>query len=142
MSLSQEIGEMVFAKLKTFFAKLIFSRQFFFCSERFPFSKIPKKSFGGKKSTQQKSFLTQQKKVHRSQEIYATHTTTLLYEYCRNSTMPVSIKVLHYKKWQHFHFLKSFNVTLEANINVIKVFPCFFHVFSTFFFSIQNSTNR
>jgi hypothetical protein len=44
-------GNMVFAKLKNFFAKLIFSRQIFFCSERFPFSKIPKKVLAGKKST-------------------------------------------------------------------------------------------
>jgi hypothetical protein len=50
---------MVFAKLKNFFAKLIFSRQNFFCSEkRFPFFKISKKVLAGKKSTYQKSFLT------------------------------------------------------------------------------------
>jgi hypothetical protein len=43
---------MIFAKLKNFFAKLIFSRQFCFSSERFPFSKIPKKKvLAGKKST-------------------------------------------------------------------------------------------
>jgi hypothetical protein len=36
-------GKMVFAKL------IFFPANFFFCSERFPFSKILKKSFGGKK---------------------------------------------------------------------------------------------
>jgi hypothetical protein len=42
---------MVFAKLKNFFAKLIFSHQnFFFAQKDFPFSKYQKK-FGGKKST-------------------------------------------------------------------------------------------
>jgi hypothetical protein len=44
-------GKIIFAKLKNFFAKLIFSRQIFFCSERFPFSRIPKKDLAGKKST-------------------------------------------------------------------------------------------
>jgi hypothetical protein len=38
---------MVFAKLKNFFAKLIFFPPNFFCSERFPFSKIPKKVLAG-----------------------------------------------------------------------------------------------
>ncbi len=43
-------GKMVFAKLKNFFAKLIFSRQiFFFAQKDFPFPKYQKKSFGGKK---------------------------------------------------------------------------------------------
>jgi hypothetical protein len=51
-------GKMVFANLKNFFAKLIFSRQIFFCSERFPFTKIPTKVLAGKKSTWQKSLLT------------------------------------------------------------------------------------
>jgi hypothetical protein len=54
---------MVFAKLKNFFAKLIFSRQFCFRSERFPFSKIPKKSFGGKKINLAKKFFNLAKKV-------------------------------------------------------------------------------
>jgi hypothetical protein len=38
-------------KGKMVFAKLIFSRQILFCSERFAFSKIPKKVLAGKKST-------------------------------------------------------------------------------------------
>jgi hypothetical protein len=42
-------GKMVFAKLKKFFAKLILFPPKNFCSKRFPFSKLPKKSFGGKK---------------------------------------------------------------------------------------------
>jgi hypothetical protein len=42
---------MVFAKLKNFFAKLIFSRQNFFCSEkRFTFSKIPQKKIWREKN--------------------------------------------------------------------------------------------
>ncbi len=58
-------GKMVFAKLKNFFTKLIFSRQNFFCSEkRFPFSKIPqKKKFGGKKINLAKKFFNSAKKV-------------------------------------------------------------------------------
>jgi hypothetical protein len=47
---------MVFAKLKNFFAKLIFSRQIFFA--QISLFQNTKKSFGGKKSTWQKSFLT------------------------------------------------------------------------------------
>jgi hypothetical protein len=54
---------MVFAKLKNFFAKLIFSRQNSFCSERFSFSKILKKSFGGKKINLTKKFFNLAKKV-------------------------------------------------------------------------------
>jgi hypothetical protein len=49
-------GKMVFAKLKNFFAKLIFSRQNFFCSERFPISKIQKKVLAGKNQLSQKVF--------------------------------------------------------------------------------------
>ncbi len=37
-------------KGKMVFAKLIFFPPNFFCSERFPFSKIPKKKVGGKKN--------------------------------------------------------------------------------------------
>jgi hypothetical protein len=51
-------GKMVFAKLKNFFTKLIFFPPTFFCSERFPFSKV----LAGKKSTLQKSFITWQKR--------------------------------------------------------------------------------
>jgi hypothetical protein len=53
-------GKMVFAKLKNFFDKLIFSRQNFFCLERFPFSKIPKKR---KKINLAKKFFNLAKKV-------------------------------------------------------------------------------
>jgi hypothetical protein len=41
-------GKMVFAKLKNFFAKLIFFPQNFFPQKGFPFLKY-QKSFGGKK---------------------------------------------------------------------------------------------
>jgi hypothetical protein len=41
---------MVFAKLKNFFAKLIFSRQIFLL-RKFSLFQNTKKSFGGKKST-------------------------------------------------------------------------------------------
>jgi hypothetical protein len=53
------LGHTFFAKLKNFFAKLIFSRQNFF----WYFGKgksFPPKKIGGKKSTWQKSFLTWQ----------------------------------------------------------------------------------
>jgi hypothetical protein len=42
---------MVFAKLKNFFAKLIFSRQIFFAQKDLSFPKYQKKVLAGKKST-------------------------------------------------------------------------------------------
>jgi hypothetical protein len=49
----------------TFFAQLIFFPPKFFCSERFTFFKIPEKVFTGKKLTEQKSFLIEQKRLVR-----------------------------------------------------------------------------
>jgi hypothetical protein len=43
--------KMVFAKLKNFFAKLIFFPPNFFLLRKIPFSKIPKNVLAGKKST-------------------------------------------------------------------------------------------
>jgi hypothetical protein len=42
---------------------IFFPPNFFFCSERFPFSKTPKKVLAGKKSIWQKSFFNLAKKV-------------------------------------------------------------------------------
>ncbi len=50
-------GKMVFAKLS------FFPPNFFFCSERFPFSKIPKKVLAGKKINLAKKFFNLAKKV-------------------------------------------------------------------------------
>jgi hypothetical protein len=47
---------MVFAKLKNFFAKLIFFPPNFFFHKDFPFPKYQKKSFGGKKINLAKKF--------------------------------------------------------------------------------------
>ncbi len=59
-----EIGQMVFAKLKNFFAKLIFfPPNFFFAQKDFPFPKYQKKSFGGKKINLTKKFFDLAKKV-------------------------------------------------------------------------------
>jgi hypothetical protein len=49
-------GKMVFAKLKNFFAKLIFFPPNFFCLKRFLFSKIPKKVLAEKNQLSKKVF--------------------------------------------------------------------------------------
>jgi hypothetical protein len=47
---------MVFAKLKNFFAQLIVFPPIFFCSEKFPFFKIPEKFWREKNSLSKKVF--------------------------------------------------------------------------------------
>jgi hypothetical protein len=56
-------GKMVFAKLKNFFAKLIFSRQIFFLLRKIFLFQNTKKSFGGKKINLEKKFFNLAKKV-------------------------------------------------------------------------------
>ncbi len=48
---------------KPFLLSEFFPAKIFSCSERFPFSKIPEKNFGGKKFTEQKSFFAEQKRL-------------------------------------------------------------------------------
>jgi hypothetical protein len=65
---------------KTFFAQLIFfPPNFFFCLERFPFSKIAEKILAGKKLTEQKSFFAEQKCLFIRKNIFHTIREILIY---------------------------------------------------------------
>jgi hypothetical protein len=54
-----------FAQRKNFCSVNFFPAKIFSCSERFPFSKIPKKILAGKKLTEQKSFVAEKKRLVR-----------------------------------------------------------------------------
>jgi hypothetical protein len=54
----------LFCSAKKLFCSVnFFPAKNFFCSERFPFAKIQEKILAGKKSTEQKSFLADQKRL-------------------------------------------------------------------------------
>jgi hypothetical protein len=69
-----------FLSEKTFLLSEFFPAKIFFCSERFPFSKVPEKILAGKKFTEQNNFFAEQKRLVQLFFTFFSHFGTNIYQ--------------------------------------------------------------